>query len=427
MDSEMLARVKQIREADAPQYIGLSEALAQAKAERKAEEMEAMTPEETLELDNLRRDWSCPSSHDAPLSRPDWTAADAIAVQERIRQHDEIGISVRVNARLAELEVKEEQEALKGSEAEVQSEQDKLRDALTEDSFATTRKFARSGSIKWEPARETQHVIAYTQWGRDVGDRVMHAYPEPVHLQGEAGGGKSIIMRNIAHVAIGCEGPPVDCPNHATVNGFIGMEMRDLTADMVPQPLPGGGISLVPELGILSRMIEAGGSFGFEEINRVQNEILGRIMHLLDSGFRGWDLPEIRRHDFPVHPSFWFWATSNPPGGRYATNQLDEAIHDRFALKVPIAKDQPLCDEEVVVDGILGGDEELVQRVMRFVGDLRANDEIRVSTRRLCMFTKLISKGMDVMEAATYSVATFVDPEHKTAVITTARAHFTNK
>jgi MoxR-like ATPase len=427
----LLGRVKQIREEKAPQYIGLPEALSQAKAERKAEEeakkLAPMTSQETFELNDLRKRYACPDSHSMRVGHTaEWVATHTIDLQTRIRQHHEVGIGEPSATHFAELEVKEEEQAARDG---IKSDEDKLRDALTEDSFTTSRKFARSGSIKWEPVRESQHLIAWTQWGRDLGNEIVkHAYPEPVHLQGEAGGGKSMMMRTVAHAAIGCDGPtPKDCPNHATANGFIGMEIRDLTADMVPVPAPGGGVTLVPELGVLSRMIEAGGSFGFEEINRVQNEILGRLMHLLDAGFRGWDLPEIRRHDFPVSPKFWFWATSNPPGGRYATNQLDEAIHDRFAMKVPFEKSKPICDEEVVVDGILGGDAELVQRVMHFVSDLRANDEIRLSTRRLCMFAKLISNGMDVMQAATYSVATFVDPEHKTATITTARAHFTNK
>lgn len=291
------------------------------------------------------------------------------------------------------------------------------------------RKFARgTGSIKWEPKAKSQHAIIQTEFAKKLAKDLSYAHPEPVRIEGEAGGGKSLLMRQVAHQQIDCPTGinAVTCPNHTTVNGFIGMEMRDLTAEMVPVEKK-DGIGLEPVLGVLSREVERGGSFGFEEINRAPNEILGRLMHLMDFKFRGWDLPEIRRHDFPVHKKFWFWATNNPAGGQYATNNLDKAVAGRFMQTIKIKPEELLCDEEAVVSGILGDDAELTKRVMHFVSDLRLSEETRIDTRRVCMFATLIMREMDVMDAVRTCVASYVDASQETAVITAASAHFTNK
>jgi MoxR-like ATPase len=294
----------------------------------------------------------------------------------------------------------------------------------------STRKFARStGAIKWEPVRDSVSRVCQTEYAKDLSKKILFAHPEPVLLEGDAGGGKSVIMRIVAHKAVGCDNGfnALQCPNHLTCNGFLSMEMRDLTADMVPVPAPGGGVSLEAVLGLISRMVEAGGSFGFEEMNRAPNEIHSRLFHLMDFQFRGWDLPEIRRHDFPVHQSFWLWATCNPVGGPYATNRLDKAVQGRFIQTHRLKVEDLLCDEEAVLDGILGGDTELVQRIMHFVSDLRNNEATRIDTRRVCMLATLIKRGMDVMDAVSSCVATSLDSEQETAVITAGAAHFTNR
>ena len=91
------------------------------------------------------------------------------------------------------------------------------------------------------------------------------------------------------------------------------------------------------------------------------------------------NLLEADGRDVEVHPDFWRVATANPTGSNYYTTKLDEALRRRFAF---VEIKGILADEPAMLRDVFGtkpGADLIVEKIMRFVEDLRGRTDLNAA------------------------------------------------
>jgi len=231
----------------------------------------------------------------------------------------------------------------------------------------------------------------------------------PVLLTGPTGGGKSHIIRDIAH-AIGL--------GYAETNSYPGMDVS-LWFGMHRPVEREHGIGLEWQPGLLSAAAENGSAFFMEEATRAPQDGIGRTFGVLEPNFRYLSLPEKGELSTPVHDDFWFIATANPATAGYAVQRMDRAFNSRF---VHIEIDQPMADEARLLDDLLGNHQHR-EAFWRTVLDCRNHPESFINTRDIIISARLIRMGIDPVRAIEIGIAVKYG-DFKQPIMQSANMHF---
>ena len=149
-----------------------------------------------------------------------------------------------------------------------------------------------------------------------------------------------------------------------------------------------------------------------DEINRVHSSVLSVILPILDGQQRilvpGAEGERGEPVYVNVHPECKISATANLGYGYTGTYQLDIAVMERFAYRIPIG--WPAEDEEVKIltlrTGVSVKDAKKLVWIARKTRDMAKGEQISrgISTRSLLHWAMQVATGMPISRAAEYSV-----------------------
>jgi MoxR-like ATPase len=149
-----------------------------------------------------------------------------------------------------------------------------------------------------------------------------------------------------------------------------------------------------------------------DEINRVHSSVLSVILPILDGQQRvlvpGAEGERGEPVYVNVHPEALIAATANLGYGYTGTYQLDIAVMERFAYRIPIT--WPDEKEEIKIltlrTGIEKKDAERLVWIAAKTRQMSAGEQISrgISTRSLLHWAMQVSSGMPISRAAEYSV-----------------------
>ena len=215
----------------------------------------------------------------------------------------------------------------------------------------------------------------WTASGLEAKQDLLYAYRaerHPAIMIGGTGGGKSVAVRSIAED---------EATSFSAMNAHPGMDVADMIGRWTPEAVVNNvgdaiGVTVSWRDAALTRQIRGGGIFALEEITRAPQDGLPRFFGLMDDGFRYMNLLEADGRDIEVHKDFWMVATANPIGSNYYTTKLDEALRRRFAF---VEIKGILADEPAMLRDVFGdkpGADLIVDKIMRFVEDLRGRTDL---------------------------------------------------
>ena len=268
--------------------------------------------------------------------------------------------------------------------------------------------------IQLKTKRERSHKPHFTSLGEELIGDILQVHPFPVALLGVAGCGKTQVALEVIKrrgkldemEMIGCH-PGLDIID--TIGGW------QSKADEAGRPI----MSWVD--GPLTRAARMGYSLLVDEITRLNQQHVGRIMGVTDET-RTLTLTENGGEKIKVHRDFAIIATANPPSAGYNVVNLDEALKSRMMVYTFIT--EPLCDEEATVEDILGGDTAYTKAFMNWADDMRKDQLTYVSTRDLCYLAKMVGRGFDAMKAIKLNFRDKIAVEKRSTIMTSASAHF---
>ena len=149
-----------------------------------------------------------------------------------------------------------------------------------------------------------------------------------------------------------------------------------------------------------------------DEINRVHSTVLSVILPILDGQQRvlvpGAEGERGEPVYVNVHPECLLSATANLGYGYTGTYQLDIAVMERFAYRIPI--DWPAEDEEVKIltnrTGITKTEADRLVKIATKTREMAKREDISrgISTRSLIHWAMQVSTGMPIARASEYSV-----------------------
>lgn len=232
-----------------------------------------------------------------------------------------------------------------------------------------------------------------TKEGLKLLDELLAVAPEAALIIGEPGMGKSVLAL-VASQERGRPDASINAHPKMRVDQLVGIPRLVSRAD-------GTGVEVVFVPGLLTQMIQQGGTFRFEEISRAPGEALSRLFNVMDGEFRGWSMLEDAKLDAGVHPEFFLIATMNPTGTRLYTQPLDRALERRFAYIIEV--DEPLTDELMLLTDWIG-DTEAAQRVVNWAYAVRGSG-VLVNTGDLVKLAKLLKAGFGPWRAMEVAVA----------------------
>ncbi len=223
----------------------------------------------------------------------------------------------------------------------------------------------------------------------------------PVLLIGETGVGKTLAIRHLAHeTRNGLR--RVNLNGMTTVDEFVGKLMINEAGTYWSD-------------GVLVQAMQAGDWLLIDEINACLPEIAFCLHSLLDDD-RMIVLTEYDGRVIRPHPNFRLFATMNPSEERKygGTKPLNEALLDRFPMTIRMS--YLLEDAEVEAVAVQSGhpDRELVRKMVRCAGDLRAAiSEEKLfgscSTRRVIDWARMAMQ-FGPQEAARHTLISKVSP-----------------
>ena len=258
----------------------------------------------------------------------------------------------------------------------------------------------------------SKHEVFYSPYGTMMEKDVMMMMGIPFVMTGGTGVGKTVFMQNLAtkmNIAYGA------------TNSHEGLRVEDLIGQYRPEPLEGGGFTLVWEDGEMSPFVRNGGLFNLEELTRSPQDMMSRLFSVTDGMNPTFPMPERGGVQEKVHDNWWFGSTANPVGAGYTTVALDRALKRRLAI---IEVTENLCDEEKVLNGVFGNDTSFLEHFMRFITDCRRGPNTNVNTGEIIAAAKLMSRGLGVNRAVTMQIANKYEPEAARSISDLAEAHF---
>ena len=258
----------------------------------------------------------------------------------------------------------------------------------------------------------SKHEVIHSPYGIEMEKDVMMMKAIPFVMTGGTGVGKTVFMQNLAKkMNIG----------YGATNAHESMRVEDLVGQYRPEPLEGGGFTLVWEDGEMSPFVRNGGLFNLEELTRSPQDMMSRLFSVTDGMNPTFPMPERGGVQEEVHEDWWFGSTANPVGAGYTTVALDRALKRRLAI---IEVTENLCDEEAVLNGVFGNDTSFLEHFMRFITDCRSGPNTNINTGEIIAAAKLMSRGLGVNRAVTMQIASKYEPEAARTISDFAEAHF---
>jgi hypothetical protein len=226
----------------------------------------------------------------------------------------------------------------------------------------------------------------------DSASKALHASPAlNVAFVGPTGLGKSAITTLIAQAS------PWD-GRYMSDGCHDGMDIESLVGSTWPGG-EGEGLTVWRD-GNITAAMRAGAVYHLEEMANAPSEMLSRLHQVMDEGeMRYLSLPESAERRVEIHPNFRYVASWNPPGRGYASNRLTDPVLSRFAVFIELRK--PIVNEKAVIRQYVSND--LANRIMRLVTDLRENDDTYVTTRDVKLFAQVLASGITPLDAAEMS------------------------
>lgn len=229
--------------------------------------------------------------------------------------------------------------------------------------------------------------------GRKLLREILAVAPEAVNVIGEPGMGKSVLAL-VASMERGRPDASINAHPKMRVDQLVGIPRLVARED-------GTGVEVVFTPGLLTQMVQQGGTFRFEEISRAPGEALSRLFNVMDGEFRGWSMLEDAQLDAGVHPDFFLIATMNPTGTRLYTQPLDRALERRFAYIIEC--NEPLTDEPKLLEHWTGHS-EVAKRLTKWAESCRSNN-VMVNTGDLVKMAKLLVAGFSPQRACKVAVS----------------------
>ena len=181
--------------------------------------------------------------------------------------------------------------------------------------------------------------------------------------------------------------------------------LSDATQIFGSKSLDNGTIVYKP--GLFTEAIQTPGCvIHLQELNRPENDkALNAIFSVLDETFRSVYLDEIGSL-IKVAPGVTFFATINEGFQFIGTMPVDEALENRFALRLTMG----YLPERIEV-GLLvateGMESDAASEIITVANALRHNTQnpVHISVRQTIEMARLIQHGMTVIDAFTYCVS----------------------
>lgn len=268
--------------------------------------------------------------------------------------------------------------------------------------------------IQLKTTRERTHKPNFTEAGRSLIEDIKKASPFPVAIQGVAGCGKTQVMHQVIK-EMGNE----DTAEY--VGCHPGLDIIDVIGGYQAKADDNGRPTMVWQDGPLTRAVRSGTQILLDELPRLNQVQIGRIMGVTDET-RLLTLTEKEGEKIKAHPKFQLLATGNPPAAGYNSVNIDEALKSRFMIYKFVT--DPLCDEKATLEDILGGDKTYTQSFLNWADDMRGDSITYVSTRDLCYLAKMVGRGFDAIDAISLNFRDKVTEDKRSTVMTSASAHF---
>ena len=147
-----------------------------------------------------------------------------------------------------------------------------------------------------------------------------------------------------------------------------------------------------------------------QEINRPESDkTLNAMFSVLDESQRRMYIDDADQY-IEVAPGVTFFATLNEGYEFVGTMPLDEALEDRFALKMQLEY-LPEAQEVAVLVQRTGIDPKKANSIVKIANNLRNNAQtpMHISTRSTIEMSKLVNYGIDVVNAIKSVVSTDKD------------------
>ncbi|MFO7965622.1 MAG: AAA family ATPase [Desulfobacterales bacterium] len=224
--------------------------------------------------------------------------------------------------------------------------------------------------------------------------RMSETHPVNILITGNQGCGKSSLVRQFAHI---CTRPM------ATFQ--IGLLLE--AGQLFGQQRLRSGETYFQEFLFPKAIQTPGCVIHLEEINRTESpHALNELFSVLSEDRSIWidELGLIK-----VAPGVMFFATMNEGETFSGTDDLDEALKDRFYRVHLEYLPQPIEKEVLIRKTRI--DAAAADRILKIVNRIRNNDQIemRVSIRHSLMMAELVAMGASLREALIYSLQISVD------------------
>tara|TARA_R100001082_G_scaffold88937_1_gene55372 strand:+ start:816 stop:1676 length:861 start_codon:yes stop_codon:yes gene_type:complete len=268
--------------------------------------------------------------------------------------------------------------------------------------------------MQLKTVRERTHKPRFTQAGLDLIEDIKKVAPFPVAVLGTAGCGKTQVMHEVIKQS-GKKAEYVGC--------HPGLDIIDVVGGWQSKADEQGRPIMTWADGPLTRASREGSFLLMDEITRLNQQHVGRIMGVTDET-RILTLTENGGEKIEVHPEFQLLSTANPPSAGYNVVNLDEALKSRMMIYKFVT--EPLCEEKLALEDILGGDQQYAQAFMNWADDMRKEPVTYISTRDLCYLAKLVGRGFEAVDAIRINLRDKVQADYQSVVMTSATAHFTS-
>jgi nitric oxide reductase NorQ protein len=219
--------------------------------------------------------------------------------------------------------------------------------------------------------------------------RMSENHPVNILVTGNQGCGKSSMVRQFAHIY-----------KRPMATFQVGLLLE--AGQLFGQQRLKSGETYYQEFLFPKAIQTPGCVIHLEELNRSESpHALNELFSVLSEDRSIWvdELGMVR-----VAPGVMFYATMNEGEAFSGTDDLDEALKDRF-YRVHLEYLPHDVEKEVLIRKT-GIDETEADRVLKMVNRIRNNDQIemRVSIRHSLMISELVAMGASLREALVYSL-----------------------
>lgn len=272
--------------------------------------------------------------------------------------------------------------------------------------------------------------VRVPKWDPDYNFRPEIFYPlvfavdsnQPVLLTGDAGGGKSSAVEQLAHLL----GAPL-----VRYNCHTGVDDQALVGAKEPD---GETRELVWKDGLVVRAMREGWWLLLDEMDRAVPTVLFVLQNVLEENGR-ITLPT--GEVVTKHPNFRIFATANTIGPSAdhrslyvgASGRLDEATLDRFGVVIHVEYMDAATEKKIIAAKVPEVDPDFLEQMIEVANEARqslASDLVTstFSTRRLLQWARASGYGFHPATAAQLAFINKLTPEDASTVRGVVERHF---